>query len=455
MIESENSLTDSADKRKNIYLILPVILILLHFVPLLILLKKSDPIVSADSLGYINLAKTLLNDGMFGAYCGQQFNIEAVRMPGYPLFLAFCLLLFGENLWAVVIVQSLLFIASVVLVWRACCITFDNNVGLIFLLISLIYPFIAYSATQILTETLSVFLISAGLFFLAKNTFFSILTGGILISSSYYMRPNLLFLALFIGVAYFLLSRFKNYKHFLVLLLATVLIMIPWTIRNYVTFAKFTPLPIVKGTGVSLFVASWQSRISTASLVEFGSKGTFTPEAVSAGLLAQTEELKREINNNLPDKDKSKTISILGDCDSIEKKTLVENRMQKVAIENILGSPISYLLSSFTNIFRMWFSFYALQTLPFYLNILLVAQGVIFTVLAYIGIILSVKNRAKIKTSAIIFAATMLYFPLTMSLLHTEARYTIPGRLAMLVLVAYTLSVLFSKFNKLFRKSQV
>ena len=64
-------------------------------------------LVNGDSLIYGDLAKTLLLNGRYGLTLGGGAPVPTlIRLPGYPLFLAFCFRVFGmENYFAVALVQ--------------------------------------------------------------------------------------------------------------------------------------------------------------------------------------------------------------------------------------------------------------------------------------------------------------------------------------------------------------
>jgi 4-amino-4-deoxy-L-arabinose transferase-like glycosyltransferase len=424
---------------------LAFVLILFHAILSAALLIFSGPRTQLDSSQYIQLGENIANGVGFGTVCGATFYPESVRMPGYPILLALDFSLFGANLWPVVVFQSLLSVAAVIFVWRAGVRAFGNQTGLIFLALSAFYPFVAYFAIVIMTETICVFLVAAALYFFSKKSSWNITAAGILISLSYYFRPNLVFLGIAASIVIMLISRFRDRRPLLILTAAAVLGSVPWMAYNYHVFHRYTPFPVVKGTGFSLFISSWQSRVSTGTLVEWGTGNSITSEAIDSGFYEQTKELKLMVNNGLPEGERVENLTLLDLCDSDQKKILLENHALSFALDNIKERPLEFSQSVFLNTFRMWFTVYGLKQLPNWLGILFLLQGFLSIVLAFVGCLLVILGRRRYDTGALVFVSVILYFLITLCLLHTEARYTLPGRLPMLMLAAHAVAYTMGK----------
>ncbi len=55
------------------------------------------PVIAGDSLIYGDIAKCLVNNHMFGMERASGWEPTLIRLPGYPFFLAFTFLIFGQD----------------------------------------------------------------------------------------------------------------------------------------------------------------------------------------------------------------------------------------------------------------------------------------------------------------------------------------------------------------------
>src|SRR5262245_13208962 len=66
------------------------------------------PIWNTDAQGYHYLALNLLQRGVFSMYAEAPFQPDALRTPGYPLFIASIYALFGVAPRAVIVAQAII-----------------------------------------------------------------------------------------------------------------------------------------------------------------------------------------------------------------------------------------------------------------------------------------------------------------------------------------------------------
>lgn len=408
-----------------------------------------------DSSDYLNLAKGFESGQGFGILCDSGFQPESYRMPAYPLFLTIIKSLFGESLLAIIIIQSLLFLASVYFVWQITVKFFGERTGIIFLTLSLFYPFAAMYAVVILSEIIAIFFISLAFFLLSKERAYYLFFSGIAFGLAFYSRPNLLFLSIFITVLCFVLFKLKQPKYFLIAL-ATILTIIPFCFYNYQHFGKFTPTPVaVQKPGTSLFLATWQSKVSMPTLVEFGGKGNFTDEARAAGLSEQVENIQNQLRQRLGSTEKDGTIKNYSfgpaGCADFNEKVIVQETLYNAAIENIKSNPLEYLISSLYNAFRMWFTAFSSGGASKFIETALMFEGILILALALMGIIIALFNHSSLKNKLYItLIAALFYHSATLCWLHTEARYTIPVRLFLLIFAAYAINEIINLLQRKF-----
>lgn len=201
--------------------------------------------VSGDSSFYINIANNILAGNGF-AYDN---NLTAFVSPGFPVFLAGCFSVFGENpLWTSLF-QCILSALVCVFIASIAAIMFGRRAAIIAGIISgVYYELVLWTSGQILTEPLYVFLLAAAVYALVsaekaeKSVNLKFALAGMLFGLSALVRPLALAVALGLGILLLLVSLFynrKNFKPSLIFVAACLLVMQPWGFRNYYAFDKY------------------------------------------------------------------------------------------------------------------------------------------------------------------------------------------------------------------------
>ncbi len=117
-----------------------------------------------DTQVYGDLAENLLTHHVFG-FSQSALQPTLIRLPGYPIFLAACFVLFGHaNYLAVVCVQVALDLLGCILLAILAARIFTPRAGLITLWLAALCPFTANYTAAVLTETLSIFCVTVALF---------------------------------------------------------------------------------------------------------------------------------------------------------------------------------------------------------------------------------------------------------------------------------------------------
>lgn len=400
---------------------------------------KGKPWLTGDSPVYINLAHSMINGIGYGRMCQAGFVIEPTRLPGYPGFIGLLFAVFGDNNLWIILAQSVLYLAAVYFTYKIAIKIFGKGTAIVFLSFSSIYPFIPYAVAQISPEIPSLFFITAGLYFLSNPKILNLILSAVSLSVAAYIRPNLILLGFFISFFCLIFSK-ENRKNYLVIPVIVFILFLPWAIRNYYTFGKFTPTAVVSGVGVSFFVSSWEGLISPRTITEFNDKGTFNDEARSSGFASQLEGITNKVRECCPD-DNDAVATSVANCDSLAKVTVIENEMFRLGIENIKAHPMEYLWNCFKNMFRMWFTYYGFADYPIYIKFPLILLGVLALLLGICGIIFTITgNQLNLGNPLLIsLLVTIFYFPATLSLLNTQARYTIPARLLLLLFASFAI----------------
>lgn len=175
---------------------------------------------------------------------------RAYRLPGYPTFIAGLLVIFGtENLIAPVLMMQSILSASMVgvtvFIVQRYGYGFGIVAGILFLLSAGIYVFSSLVMTEVVFSVqLLVFAVTIAK---AKNAPHYFLAG-ILLGVMMLTRGVLLFT---IPLLYFVV---KGKRHYAVMLITALLVIMPWTVRNYLVLDAFVPFST--GSGQVLY-GSW------------------------------------------------------------------------------------------------------------------------------------------------------------------------------------------------------
>lgn len=413
--------------------LLSILFIGIHFFVLWGIVWKTYPGTNGDTRRYLALAESLRNGNGYGLITDNGFESEGMRAPGYPVFILIGKSIGGDSNLAVILLQAVLYLASIWLVYRITVKLFGRKSGIIFLGLSAIYPFIMYSVGQISPEIPTVFLITLAVFLVLETSTWRIVAAVALLGASAYFRPNLIFLSVVFFISLLIANR-RNWQKSLLVVATAVLIASPFALRNYAIFGKLTPIPILGATGNSLMLATWSSRISFNSLIRYGmmDKYDITDEIRRSGMLEQIAGINRQIG--VPEDTSFVSMEVYP---TNETKMKADELLRQAAYRNISENPFGYARVVVSNSVRMWFTSQLPDNYPRLLKAALVAEGVFVALFAVIGLITALRNRDEQNNFIVILlCGLLLYFVLTLSWSHTEARYTISVRLFILMFAA-------------------
>lgn len=180
------------------------------------------------------------------------------REPGYPLFLAAIFLLFGYSLTAAKVANLLLsMIVAYLIVKITKRVTIDPLVIAAAPLLYLFHPAIIIAESRGGFEILLILFLCL----LINHIYKSINTDnntnyfvtGCILGIAILVKSTLLMFPIFlIAYLYFLekdrLNKIKIVQKSTIMIVAMILVMLPWTIRNYRLTGQFIPTATVKGT---------------------------------------------------------------------------------------------------------------------------------------------------------------------------------------------------------------
>lgn len=223
-----------------------------------------------DGVVYTQIAKNVLEQGVYSLEAEAPFTPTLVRLPGYPLFIAAVYSIFGhDNNTAVRVVQAIVdtftcvIVALLAFLWTLDQEKKRRNAFFAFLLAALC-PFIGIYAATLLTETLTTFLmaamtLTATLAFTTAKPSRSLCwwgVTGVVAAVAVLLRPDSGLFAAGIGLTLVISGLFLETEVSAALIsglwrviskgavftAAFIVVLTPWTVRNYRLFGVVQPL---------------------------------------------------------------------------------------------------------------------------------------------------------------------------------------------------------------------
>jgi len=192
-------------------------------------------------------------------------------MPGYPYFLGIIYSLFGRNLLVVRLIQALFGSASCFLIFLIAKRHFGNLPGLISAFLAATYQMLIFHDGMLVGSTLSMFLISAGLYLLTmaleKPRWWRFAVPGVVLGAAILTHASTVLFVLFVTVW---IAWRKNSSFALIFFITVLITISPVTIRNYMVAGDF--VPITAHGGINFYIGNNAS-----------SRGVYQPPAFMLG----------------------------------------------------------------------------------------------------------------------------------------------------------------------------
>jgi predicted acyltransferase len=283
-----------------------------------------------DGIVYAQMATNILEHGVYSTDTSPPFEPTFIRLPGYPLFVAAVYSLFGHgNNTAVRVTQAVIDTFSCILIailawqWTEAEDRRRRSAFWAFIL-AVVCPFIVIYAATILTETLTTFFAlataTAATFALKteslkRRILWWILTG-LLAGSAVYLRPDSGLFAAGIGVTLVISGLFFRrresvnfgrrvtgvFRDGAIFSAAFLVMLVPWTIRNFEVFGIFQPLSPAHGEmpgefvprGYQMWLRTWvdDPRYIGPTLWEIGQKRLHLKQLPTYAFDSEDERLR-------------------------------------------------------------------------------------------------------------------------------------------------------------------
>lgn len=266
MLEKINSYFEKSTQ--NIQRICVILFLSAFLVRLVYVLTLDDKWYFYDTVHYDKAANSILNGEGFGRgyffSSIKEFQDEYSLPPVYPVFLAGVYAIFGQDFFAVRIVQSLVCAFLTLMIFLIAERVFNRRVALLAAVISIFYPLLVFISGLLYVTALFTLLIALFVWFALKSyeseDIKSPALAGLFLGLATLAGPILLgFYPLAALWMVFTLDKpfFSRVKTTAIFLTIAVLTLVPWGIRNYKIFGKVTPV----SASADWFLSEAQSRI--------------------------------------------------------------------------------------------------------------------------------------------------------------------------------------------------
>jgi 4-amino-4-deoxy-L-arabinose transferase-like glycosyltransferase len=238
-------------KKKMLVILLGICL--LAFIVRMAFVGLFPALFSPDTPGYLEPAANLVAGRGYVTNAGVPY---IAREPGYPALIALNYLLWGQSDYPVKVTQAALAALMCLPIFVIGQVVFDEAVGLLAALILALYPTLIPGVGFILTETFFTFLLSVAMallvVFLQLRRWWVLGLAGITLGLAILTRSGLLIFPFLMALGFLVTARFKKQAviNSLLLLASTLVVVLPWTIRNYLAFGQFIPVHVAGGTSL-------------------------------------------------------------------------------------------------------------------------------------------------------------------------------------------------------------
>lgn len=398
-----------------------------------------------DQGGYRMLAEGINASGEFTRYPDQTpFVPEAIRTPGYPLFLAMVYRVAGTSHLAVAIAQSVLFVLICLMVFRIATRVSSPDVALGAMAITALFAPLPYFGALVLTELWTTFVLTGAVLATLRAIDRSSATwfacAGFLFAYAALSRPVFILLPPFLVAAAVLLLWRRDWRRaatcWALLLMVFAVTVLPWFAYNYRHFGIVT-ISAAGGLGRPVWEAGWQGRWPgrlQATLTDLASTSLSDEElATQVKRVAADHDLDptpmltyvrqwrdiRRIWATEEDPQQRFRVRIIGDQTYL-----------KVGLENIREDPGGFLMRRVVRgLFVLWAGeipvrYTVINHLPTWVIRLIWIPQVVLAGLAIAGLVILVRRGDYL--ALVLIGGPLVYVTAVHFVLLTESRQSLP-----------------------------
>jgi 4-amino-4-deoxy-L-arabinose transferase-like glycosyltransferase len=405
-----------------------------------------------DQGGYRMLADGLRASGTFTRYPDEQpFVPEALRTPGYPLFVAAVSSVAGSSHLAVAAAQGVLFVLICLMVFHLAGRVGPPSLALAAAGLTALYAPLPYFAALVLTELWTTFVLTAAVLVtfhaIERRSASWFAAAGFLYACTALSRPVFILLAPFLfGTAACTLWRGawrQRALHWTSLLVVCGVTLLPWFAYNYAHFGRVT-MSAAGGIGRGIWESGWQGRWPgrlQAELTDLASRPTAEAELVrdverlasergfeAAPMVAYVRQW-REIRRIWTDVDDPQQ--------RVRARVVADETYLAVGLANIRADPVAFLGRRVARgLFVLWAGeipvrYTTVNALPPWVIRLIWLPQIALVVLGLAGLV--VMARRGHRPALVLIGAPLAYVTAVHFILLTEARQSLPVKPLLIV----------------------
>jgi 4-amino-4-deoxy-L-arabinose transferase-like glycosyltransferase len=422
---------------------IPVLLILLLAFGWRVALVIRFPHAAVDEIRYTAPAVNMLAGRGFSSDMSEPYLPSEHTVPLYPIFIAGVYAVFGQNNLAVRIAQGAIDVATCLLVaFIAFTLAPDSLRKPTTIVALIIYGFLSWFTVfwtrYVLTETLAIFLsmLAVALSIWARKGRWRWSIVGAICGLTVLTRADsvLLVFAFVLFLAFQIVRQRSSLSVVGLLFFCTglSLILMPWTVRNYLVFKKFQPLANAYGkprgeyvpTGYLLWIRTWmidETNYHATDLVFHPGNRDFDPRQLPDEVFDSAEE-REEVSQLIARyNQKGEMTPELSE----EFRTVANQRIKRAPLRFYLWLPLKRLTS-------MWLTgFVTSNRLHMLVRILFVIPILIGGV---VGFLIWARDWELVQLLALIILIRTVFF----AFIGTEARYIVEAYPPMIAACAIT-----------------
>jgi 4-amino-4-deoxy-L-arabinose transferase-like glycosyltransferase len=254
-----------------------------------------------DSDGWDALGRGIWKNSTLSYFPDTEPTVD--RGPAYPLFLAAILRITNGRWWpySIQLAQCVLFGLTCLVVFWIAEVLWNKRIAILSSSICATYPFLIWYTSRIWVETLATFLfvvlVASTVYLNQRPTILRSILVGLALGTSILCKATWLpYLVILPLLLVSLADRRIGWKHVSYIIVASLLVVFPWTLRNYNVTGKFIPVHLLTGFDLAIGdgVAENYSKspLSSAALWTAGFDEKIRP--LQGSLPKNAERWKRE-----------------------------------------------------------------------------------------------------------------------------------------------------------------
>ena len=363
---------------------------------------------SPDSSRYQQIAFNLAAGHGYSSSLAAPYLPDLFRAPAYPAFLALLIRCAGPNWLLIRLAQAIMLSLLVPLGWFITARCFDRATGVVCAVLAALYPFYWLYAGQLLSDGLASVLTglaaAALLISLTRRAWPWALLAGAMCGLTCLVKPAMLLFPLAAAGVYLWHSRALAtwLPRAALYLLGTMIVVAPWTVRNYVVTGRI--VPVTAGKGVMLYQMA---------------------RYISADLTMR--EYHEQVQRSDP-----RILAIAADDDPAVTLRL-DRELTAAGLALIRSHRAAYLRTIAATPVLIWLNPYTFAD-----GTLIVSRAHLLLSLAYFIAALggAIAARRQLVRAAVPLAV-IVYLSLVHVPIWSEPRQSLPGRLCLLVFVSW------------------